>query len=268
MSRPHWDSLGRASGCSRPLATPLQLTLRLLPPVRMHVLSSSRACIRPPSHNRVVTAWPRSMCSCPPRSAPRRRLPPLSACSPSGLMRACGGACLPRLLPPTVLSSTPRPNSVHVPSWRLFPRVLVVWSPQSSLWSYAAACAYLMLSPTCGALVATVCWTPTRGMQACARQVATGPDVTTLPATLLLRGPTGPACSQRLKSPTSFSPNALMKCAWLLAGLLMCTCLLGTGLPPHSTWPSLAPRGPRPLPLLARSHWRPRRPMLRSRPPT
>ena len=88
MSRPHWDSLGRASGCSRPLATPLQLTLRLLPPVRMHVLSSSRACIRPPSHNRVVTAWPRSMCSCPPRSAPLRRLPPLSACSPSGLMES------------------------------------------------------------------------------------------------------------------------------------------------------------------------------------
>ena len=204
MSRPHWDSLGRASGCSRPLATPLQLTLRLLPPVRMHVLSSSRACIRPPSHNRVVTAWPRSMCSCPPRSAPRRRLPPLSACSPSGLIDRA---------------------ELHSEA-QLGARAFLAAVPQG----------------------------------ACRMEPA--------PATLLLRGPTGPACSQRLKSPTSFSPNALMKCAWLLAGLLMCTCLLGTGLPPHSTWPSLAPRGPRPLPLLARSHWRPRRPMLRSRPPT
>ena len=142
---------------------------------------------------------------------------------------------------------------------------LAGWSPDSSLWSYAAACVYLMLRSMSGALAATVCLTPTRGMRACARQVATGPDVTTLPSTLLLHGRTGLACNRKVRSPTSCSFKVLMMASRRPADVYLPA---WDGSPTALDLAITGPTRSETFATAARCHWRPRRPMLHSRPPT
>ena len=198
--------------------------------------SLSQACTLQPSAITAATALPRSMRSCPLPSAPWRRLLPLSAASPSASTRVCGAGCLPLPLLPIAPSCTLRRNSGHVPSSLRCPRVPAAWSLLFSLWSCDAACAFLTQQRTSGALVATVCLTPIRDMRACAWQVATAPDVTTLPATLL---PTGRGCNQKLRSLTSCFPSVLMRCAWPPAGPPMSICLLGMGRVSDRVWSNL-----------------------------